>query len=99
VLPGKVLDVQYEELVANPGEQVRRLLEHCGLPWEEGCLRFHENPRAVRTASSEQVRRPIYATAVHRWRHYEAELQPLIEVLAPALRRLPADWQPRSLLD
>ena len=96
VLPGRVLDVQYEELVADPPAQVRRLLEYCELPWEDGCLKFHENRRAVRTASSEQVRQPIYATAVHRWRDYEAQLQPLIEVLEPVLRRLPPDWQPRS---
>ena len=97
VLPGRVLDVQYEELVADPDGQVRRLLEYCRLPWEDGCLRFHENRRAVRTASSEQVRQPIYTAAVQRWRDYETHLGPLIDVLAPLLRRLPIDWQPAAL--
>jgi hypothetical protein len=60
VLPGRVLDVQYESVVMDTEAATRRVLEHCGLPWEDGCLRFHENPRAVRTASSEQVRQPLY---------------------------------------
>lgn len=96
VLPGRVLDVQYEDLVIDTEAQVRRLLEYCGLPWEEACLRFHENPRAVRTASSEQVRRPIYTSALHRWRDYEKHLGPLIEVLEPVLRQLPPAWQPTA---
>ena len=61
ILPGKVLDVQYEQLVADQENQTRRLLEHCGLPWEDNCLRFYETDRAVATASSEQVRQPIYS--------------------------------------
>jgi tetratricopeptide (TPR) repeat protein len=97
VLPGHVLDLQYEELVTDTERQVRRLLEFCGLRWEEECLRFHENPRAVRTASSEQVRRPIYTSAMHRWRDYETHLGPLIEVLEPVLRQLPPDRQPSAL--
>ena len=60
VLPGKVLDVHYEETVTDLETQVRRILAHCGLPFEEACVRFHENTRAVKTASSEQVRQPIY---------------------------------------
>lgn len=96
VLPGHVLDLQYEDLVADLEGNVRRLLEFCELPWEDSCLRFHENPRAVRTASSEQVRQPIYSSATHRWRNYEQHLGPLIEVLEPLLRQLPPDWQPRS---
>jgi len=96
VLPGRVLDVQYEDLVADTESQVRRLLEFCELPWEEACLAFHENPRAVRTASSEQVRQPVYATALHRWRIYEPHLDPLIDVLEPVLAQLPEDWQPAS---
>ncbi len=60
VLPGRVLDVQYEDVVADLEGQVRRMLEFCGLSWEDACLRFHETERAIRTASSEQVRRPIY---------------------------------------
>ena len=62
VLPGKVLHVQYEELVRDPEANIRRLLEHCGLPFEPACLNFHETRRAVRTASAEQVRQPIYTS-------------------------------------
>ena len=97
VLPGRVLDVQYEDVVADLEGQVRRMLDFCGLPFEDACLRYHENPRAVKTASSEQVRRPVYASSLHRWRRYEAELEPLLEVLEPLLRALPADWRPASL--
>jgi tetratricopeptide (TPR) repeat protein len=74
VLPGKVLDVHYEETVTDLESQVRRILEHCGLPFEESCLRFYETERAVKTASSEQVRQPIYAGALGTWRRYEKHL-------------------------
>jgi hypothetical protein len=96
VLPGKVLEVQYEHVVADLESQVRRLLDHCGLAWNDACLRFHESDRAVKTASSEQVRQPIYSSSVHTWRRYEKHLAPLIEVLEPVLRMLPEDWQPES---
>ncbi len=85
ILPGKVLDVQYEEMVADQENQTRRLLEHCGLPWEDNCLRFYETDRAVVTASSEQVRLPIYSRSVNSWRRFEKHLGPLIEVLEPLL--------------
>jgi tetratricopeptide (TPR) repeat protein len=94
ILPGKVLDVQYEDMVADQENQTRRLIEHCGLPWEDGCLRFYETDRAVITASSEQVRQPIYSKSVNSWRRFESHLGPLIEVLEPLLRKLPADQQP-----
>ncbi len=97
VLPGRVLDVQYEEVVADLEGQVRRILEYCGLPWEDGCLRFHETERAVKSASSEQVRQPIYSTAVHTWRRYESHLDSLIEVLEPLLMELPKEERPVSL--
>jgi tetratricopeptide (TPR) repeat protein len=87
VLPGKVLHVQYEDTVADLEGQVARILEFLELPWEDNCVRFHESRRAVRTASSEQVRQPIYASGVGFWRHYEAGLEELIEVLAPVLPR------------
>ena len=96
VLPGKVLRIQYEDVVADVETQVRRLLDYCELPWDDACLRFYESDRAVKTASSEQVRQPIYDSAQHRWRNYEKHLGPLIEVLEPALRELPADWQPTA---
>lgn len=97
VLPGKVLHVQYEHVVDDLESQVRRLLEHCELPWDDACLKFYESDRAVKTASSEQVRTPIYSSSVQRWRNYERQLQPIIEILDPLLRELPEDWQPNSL--
>lgn len=75
VMPGKVLDVHYEETVTDLEGQVRRILEHCGLPFAESCLRFHETERAVKTASSEQVRQPIYTGALGTWRRYEEHLE------------------------
>jgi len=97
VLPGKVLDVQYEEVVADLEGQVRRILEYCELEWEESCLRFHETSRSVKSASSEQVRQPIYSSAVNTWRHYEPHLGALIEVLEPLLAKLPESDRPASL--
>ncbi len=94
VLPGKVLDVQYERVVDDLEAEVRRILEFCELPWDDACLRFYENERAVKTASSEQVRQPIYSSSKHLWRNYEQHLAPMIEILEPLLRDLPADWQP-----
>lgn len=85
VLPGRVLDVQYEDVVADLAGQTRRLLEHCGLPWEDACLRYWETQRAIRTASSEQVRLPIYDSSVGIWRRYRRELAPLAEILSPVL--------------
>jgi tetratricopeptide (TPR) repeat protein/exonuclease VII small subunit len=85
VLPGKVLRVRYEEVVADLETQVRRLLDHCELPFEEACLNFHQTERAVRTASSEQVRQPIYQSGVDQWANYSPWLDPLREVLGPEL--------------
>jgi tetratricopeptide (TPR) repeat protein len=70
VLPGRVYRVHYEQLVADPESEVRRLLDHCRLPFDAACLRFYDNPRAVQTISSEQVRRPIYSDGVDHWRNY-----------------------------
>lgn len=86
VLPGRVLDVRYEEVVADLEFQVRRILDFCGLPFEEACLRFYETERAIKTASSEQVRRPIYSSSVNLWRKYEPHLDELIDVLEPILK-------------
>ena len=97
VLPAKVLDVDYEDVVSDLETQVRRILEHCGLPFEEQCLRFHETDRAVKTASSEQVRQPIYSTSVNLWRNYEKHLQPAIEILEPILRELSDNNRPDSV--
>jgi len=89
VLPGKVLDVHYEETVSDLETQVRRILAHCGLPFEEACLRFHENRRAVKTASSEQVRQPIYKDALGYWRRYEKHLALWQEMLGDIVEELP----------
>ena len=97
MIPGYVLDVHYEDNVANLEEQVRRMLDFCNLPFESGCLEFHKTDRAVKTASSEQVRRPIYSSSVNLWRRYESHLGELIEVLEPLLRDLPEVDRPMSL--
>jgi tetratricopeptide (TPR) repeat protein len=89
VLPGRVHRVFYERMVEDTENEVRRLLEYCGLPFEERCLRFYENERIVRTASSEQVRRPIYKEGVDHWRHYEPWLDPLKAALGDVLEAYP----------
>jgi hypothetical protein len=76
---------------------VHRILDHCDLPWDEACLNFHETDRAVKTASSEQVRQPIYSSSVNLWRNYESQLGELIEILEPELRLLPEADRPISL--
>jgi len=81
VLPGKILRVQYEDVVADLEVQVRRLLDFCGLPFEENCLAFHKTKRSVRTASSEQVRQPIYNQGLQQWQKFEEYLDPLKDVL------------------
>ena len=99
VLPGKVLTVHYEDVVADLEGQARRIAAHCGLDWEDRMLRYHETERAVKTASSEQVRQPIYSGSVNLWRRYEDELAELIDYLEPVLLTLPEDQQPKSLLN
>ena len=90
VLPGRIHRVHYESMVADTENEVRRLLDYCGLPFEESCLRFYENDRVVRTASSEQVRKPIYKEGVDHWRHYEPWLDPLKAALGEVLELYPA---------
>jgi tetratricopeptide (TPR) repeat protein len=85
VPPGKILRVRYEDVVADLETQVRRLLDHCGLPFEDACLNFHENDRAVRTASSEQVRQPIFKSGVDQWENFSGYLDPLRNILGPEL--------------
>lgn len=77
VLPGRILRLRYEDLVADPERQVRHLLAHCGLDYAPECLRFHENARSVNTASAQQVRRPLDASGLARWRRFDAWLGPL----------------------
>jgi hypothetical protein len=86
VLSGRVHRVIHEDLIDDTERVVRRLLDYCGLPFEQGCLRFFENDRPVRTASSEQVRQPINRTGMDQWRHYEPWLDPLKAALGPALQ-------------
>ncbi|MEG3638332.1 tetratricopeptide repeat-containing sulfotransferase family protein [Magnetococcus sp. PR-3] len=81
VLPIKIYDVIYEDVVENPHLEVERLLDYLALPWHEGCLSFHTNKRAVQTASAQQVRQPIYKSSKQRWRNYEAQLSRLKEIL------------------
>jgi tetratricopeptide (TPR) repeat protein len=82
VLPaGRMLEVRYEDVVGDLEGQARRILAHCGLPWDERCLAFHKSERPVRTASAMQVRQPIYTSAVERWRVYEEFLGPLLSAL------------------
>jgi hypothetical protein len=89
-LPGRIHRVFYEQMVENPEREIRRVLEHCGLAFEPECLRFYENERAVRTASSEQVRQPISTAGVAQWRHFEPWLGELKESLGPVLDSYPA---------
>ena len=85
VLPGRVLRVHHEDVVDDLEGQVRRILEHCGLPFDPACLEFHRTRRSVRTASSEQVRQPLYREGLDQWRRYEPWLGPLREALGDAL--------------
>ncbi|MEO8161815.1 MAG: sulfotransferase, partial [Arenimonas sp.] len=89
VLPGRIHRVFYERMVDDTESEVRRLLDYCGLPFEDGCLRFYENERAVRTASSEQVRQPIFKDGKDHFRHYARWLGPLEAALGDVLERYP----------
>ena len=95
VLPGRIHRVIYEDLVANPEAELRRLLDYLGLPFDEACLRFHENIRAVKTSSSEQVRRPINRGGLDQWQPFEPWLGPLKDALGPVLEYypgIPSNW-------
>jgi hypothetical protein len=82
---GVMIEVQYERLVDDFEATVRRMLVHCGLDWDDRCLAFHQTTRQVTTASSAQVRRPLYRTSLRRWQPRRALLEPLFEGLGPAL--------------
>jgi len=82
VLPaGRILDVRYEDVITDLDTQARRIVAHCGLAWDDRCLAYHRTNRPVQTASSVQVRQPIYSSAVGRWRDYEEFLGPLLAAL------------------
>jgi hypothetical protein len=87
VLPGRVLRVWHEDVVADLEGNVRRILDFCGLEFEPACVEFHKTARSVRTASSEQVRQPIFREGLDQWRHYEPWLEPLKDALGDALMR------------
>jgi hypothetical protein len=89
VLPGHVHRVFYEDVIEDTETEVRRLLSFCGLPFEEQCLRFYENERPVRTASSEQVRQPIFKDGMDQWRHFEPWLGSLKAALGSVLDAYP----------
>ncbi|MET1112617.1 MAG: sulfotransferase [Allosphingosinicella sp.] len=89
VLPGRIHRVVHERLIGDPEGEIRALLDALGLPFDPACLRSHENKRAVRTASSEQVRRPINREGMDQWRAYERWLGPLKEALGPVLEAYP----------
>jgi tetratricopeptide (TPR) repeat protein len=80
--PGTILDLRYEDMVADTEGQARRALAHLDLPWDESCLEFHHNKRRVKTASLAQVRKPIYKTSVARWKYYEKHLEPLLDIVS-----------------
>ncbi|HEX4080859.1 MAG TPA: sulfotransferase [Rhizomicrobium sp.] len=102
VMPGKVHRVFYEALIENPEQEVRRLLDHLGLPFEEACLRFYDTERGVLTMSAEQVRLPIYRHGIGQWRKFEPWLGPLKEALGPVLEAYPSvpksNWQIRTAM-
>jgi hypothetical protein len=84
VMPGVIHTIRYETLVAGLEEESRRLLAYCNLPWEDQCLRFHENRQASTTASATQVRQPVYSSSIGKWRRYERQLEPLRRLLEDA---------------
>ena len=86
-LPGRVLRVQHEDVIADLEGSVRRILDHCGLAFEPGCVDFHKSRRSVRTPSSEQVRRPIFRDGLDQWKKYAAWLAPLQDALGDAVER------------
>jgi len=96
-LPDFVLDVHYEDVVQNLEQEILRMLEFCELPYEESCLYFYETKRAVKTASSEQVRQPIYSSSIDLWQNYEDHLEDLIETLRDLLLELPINQQPKVI--
>jgi hypothetical protein len=87
-----IIEVKYEDIVANQESETRRLLEHLDLSWDARCLAFHRNPRYVPTASVEQVRQPMYAKSVGRWRNYAKHLEPI----ARSLRQSPVNPQMKA---
>jgi hypothetical protein len=78
--PGRIIDVSYEDTARDLEPNARQLIEQLGLPWEDSCLRFHEQKSAVSTASAAQVREPAHTRSIDRWKRYETQLQPMRQV-------------------
>ena len=97
VMPNEIHDLDYAEMINDQENTTRRLLNFCQLDWEEECLKFYETKRSINTASSEQVRQPIYKGALNSWRLYEEHIGPLIEILEPILLELPKQDRPKLL--
>jgi hypothetical protein len=92
ILPsGVMLEVSYEDVVNDVEGQARRLMEYCGLPWDDRCVSFHQTTRLVKTASAVQVRKPLFRSSLQRWRKYEPSIGPLLQALGPLLQALGAD--------
>jgi len=89
VLPGSIHTIHYEELVDDVENESRRLLDFCGLEWQPQCLKFYENKEASTTASTAQIRQPVYKSSVGKWRNYRAQLQPVVDILNQAGIRVP----------
>jgi hypothetical protein len=81
VLPVAMLDLTYEDLISDQETVSRRMIDFCGVPWDDACLSFQDNDRSVFTSSMWQVRQPLYQTSVDRWRHYDSHLGPLKSAL------------------
>ena len=82
ILGDGIIEARYERLVANPGHEMRQLVERCGLPWHDACSAFHRSEQPVFTANMRQARRPVYTGSVDRWRKFSDHLQPLLTRLA-----------------
>lgn len=87
VFPGRFIEVDYELLVMRPEEVIRQVLSYCGLDWDEGCLRFYESKRPVKTASQEQVRKPLYSSSIGKWRRFAHKLKPAWDALSEEVKR------------
>lgn len=83
VLPGRIIDVRFEDLVTDPQTEIPKLIAACGLPWDPACLRPDLNPRDGKTASKEQIKQPINTQGIGAWKPYEKHLGPLIDALGP----------------
>lgn len=91
VMPGVMLEVRYEDNVADVEGQARKLIEYLDLPWNDNCLNFYDTDRPVKTASATQVRKPIYTTSTNRWRKYEHYLGPLLEEIGDIVEEYEAE--------